>query len=172
MMNPDYPIYIPSKGRWDSRLTIKALTKIHVPFRVVIEPQEFDQYAEVIPAENILVLPFSNLGQGSIPASGLGDAIKQVMIITGLLMTIFMTSSLHQNIKYSVDSGAIFKAQDFVSSYENIALAGFNMNYSPRIQTKPLYSQYAFIPAFSSGMIYLTAGVENTMKILICHYGF
>ena len=39
-----------------------------VPYWIVIEPQEYEKYAEVIDSSKILVLPFSNLGQGSIPA--------------------------------------------------------------------------------------------------------
>jgi len=35
-MNPQYPIYIVSKGRWDSRLTSKALESIKVPYHIVI----------------------------------------------------------------------------------------------------------------------------------------
>jgi len=67
-MNPNYPIYIISKGRWESRLTSKALEKMHVPYHIVVEPQEYKNYAAVIDSKKILVLPFSNLGQGSIPA--------------------------------------------------------------------------------------------------------
>jgi len=66
--HPRYPIYIISKGRWESRLTSKALEEIQVPYHIVIEPQEYDDYAAVIDPQKILVLPFSNLGQGSIPA--------------------------------------------------------------------------------------------------------
>jgi hypothetical protein len=67
-VNPKYPIYIISKGRWESRLTSKALEKMQVPYRIVIEPQELNAYAAVIDPKKILVLPFSNLGMGSIPA--------------------------------------------------------------------------------------------------------
>jgi len=63
-----YPVYIISKGRWESRQTSRALERINMPYRIVIEPQEYDQYAAVIDPKKILVLPFSNLGQGSIPA--------------------------------------------------------------------------------------------------------
>lgn len=63
-----YPIFIISKGRADTRMTSKALEKINVAYRIVIEPQEFNQYSAVIDKAKILVLPFSNLGQGSIPA--------------------------------------------------------------------------------------------------------
>ena len=61
-MNPKYPVYIPSKGRFESRLTVKALERMAVPYHIVVEPQEYDQYAAVINPDNILILPFSNLG--------------------------------------------------------------------------------------------------------------
>lgn len=37
-MNPRYPVYVISKGRWESRLTVKALLQRDIPFHVVIEP--------------------------------------------------------------------------------------------------------------------------------------
>jgi hypothetical protein len=67
-MNPKYQVYIISKGRWESRLTSKALESMNVPYHIVIEPQEYDNYASVIDSSKIYVLPFGNLGQGSIPA--------------------------------------------------------------------------------------------------------
>lgn len=67
-MNPEYPVYIISKGRWEKRLTSRALESMRVPYHIVIEPQEYEQYAAVIDPAKILVLPFSNLGLGGIPA--------------------------------------------------------------------------------------------------------
>jgi hypothetical protein len=61
-MNPKYTIYIPSKGRYDTRLTSKALEEIGVPYKMVVEYQEYDHYAEHIDHDNLLVLPFSNQG--------------------------------------------------------------------------------------------------------------
>ena len=55
-MNPKYPLYIVSKGRADSRLTSKALEKMNVPYSIVIEEQEYDDYAKVIDEKKILVL--------------------------------------------------------------------------------------------------------------------
>ncbi|HEY5392103.1 MAG TPA: hypothetical protein VIJ57_08305, partial [Hanamia sp.] len=63
-MNPKNPVYIISKGRWESRLTARALEYIKVPYHIVIEPQEYENYASVINPDKILILPFSNLGQG------------------------------------------------------------------------------------------------------------
>lgn len=65
---PRYPIYVVSKGRWESRLTARWLERENIPYHIVVEPQEYAQYAAVIDPSKILTLPFSNLGQGSIPA--------------------------------------------------------------------------------------------------------
>ena len=108
-----------------------------VPFKIVIEPQEFAQYANVIDEKNILVLPFGNLGQGSIPARNwiwehaLGLGAEQHWILDDNIREFYR---LDRNVKYRVDSGATFQAcEDFVDRYENIALAGMDYEFfSPR----------------------------------------
>lgn len=127
-MNPRYPIYIPSKGRWDSRLTVKALEKMGISYKIVIEPQEFDNYAAVIDDKNILVLPFSNLGQGSIPAR---NWIWEYAISQGVARHWIIDDNIHdfrrwnENRKLVSNNGSIFRAmEDFVDRYTNIALAG------------------------------------------------
>ena len=44
-MKPRYPIYIPSKGRAGESPTVKMFNKHGVDFHVVVEPQDFDDYA-------------------------------------------------------------------------------------------------------------------------------
>lgn len=129
-MNPDYPIYIVSKGRWSSRLTSKALDRMKVPYYVVIEPQEYDEYSSVIAPSKILTLPFSDLGEGSTPAR---NWIWEHSISTGakshwiLDDNIEAFNRLNKNKKPVVNTGSIFKAaESFVDRYENIAIAGFN----------------------------------------------
>jgi hypothetical protein len=68
MKQTRYPIYVISKGRHESRLTARTLEEMGADYNIVIEPQEYDKYASVIDPKKILVLPFSNLGLGSIPA--------------------------------------------------------------------------------------------------------
>jgi hypothetical protein len=128
-MNPKYPIYVISKGRWESRLTVKELERLNVPYHVVIEPQEYDDYASVIPEDKIYVLPFSNLGQGSIPAR---NWVWDHSILIGAERHWIMDDNLskffrlNRNNYHPVTSGTIFKiAEDFVDRYENIAMAGF-----------------------------------------------
>ena len=45
-MNPKYPIYIISKGRWQKRQTSKALEIMKVPYKIVVEPQEYEKYSK------------------------------------------------------------------------------------------------------------------------------
>jgi hypothetical protein len=56
---PRYPIFIPSKGRWQDRtaLTARCLAAEGVPFRLVVEPGEADHYAAAFGQGNVLVLP-------------------------------------------------------------------------------------------------------------------
>lgn len=127
-MNPKYPVYIISKGRWKNRLTARSLEKMNVPYKIVIEPQEFDNYAEFIPEENILVLPFKNLGMGSIPARNwVWDHSRNHKRHWILDDNIEAFNRLNRNMKPEVRTGAIFRAaEDFVDRYKNVAIAGFN----------------------------------------------
>ena len=57
MHYPKYPIYIISKGRWDSRMTQRTMEDLGIPYRIVIEESEYDKYAENVPKRKILTLP-------------------------------------------------------------------------------------------------------------------
>lgn len=129
-MNPQHPVYIVSKGRAVSRLTSKALEAMKVPYHIVIEPQEFELYNFYIHESKILTLPFSNLGQGSIPARNwiwehaLASGAKRHWILDDNLDGFFR---LNRNLKVPAASGTIFRAaEDFVERYENVGLAGFH----------------------------------------------
>ena len=128
-MTPTYPVYVISKGRWESRMTVKALEKMCVPYYLVIEPQEFDQYAAVVNFKKILTLPFSNLGQGSIPARNwvwdhaIQGGSKRHWILDD---NIDGFVRLNRNLYYPIGTGTVFRiAEEFVDRYENVAIAGF-----------------------------------------------
>ncbi len=127
---PRYPIYIISKGRWESRQTSKQLDKLKVPYHIVVEPQEFEQYAAHIDAAKILTLPFSNLGQGSIPARNwVWDHAKQSGAERHWILddNIAGFYRFQDNLKTPVSDAAIFcAAEDFTDRYDNIAQSGFN----------------------------------------------
>lgn len=130
---PLYPIYVISKGRWESRLTVKALEKIGVSYRIVVEPQEYQNYADVIDSAKILTLPFSNLGHGSIPARNwvwehaVGSGAKRHWILDD---NINGFCRLHANSKPPMTCGIFFSIiENFVDRYSNIALAGCNYRF-------------------------------------------
>jgi hypothetical protein len=141
-VNPGYPVYVISKGRWRNRQTARALERLAIPFHEVIEPQEYDEYAAVGDPAKLLALPFSNLGQGSIPArnwvwdhaASMGAA-RHWILDDNIDRFIW----LNRNTKYPVGSGTIFKAaEDFVDRYENVALAGFQYeSLTPRKSRTP-----------------------------------
>jgi hypothetical protein len=55
-MNPEFPIYIPSKSRSENATTPRFLDTIKVPYRLVIEEQQYKDYAEYFPKAKLLVL--------------------------------------------------------------------------------------------------------------------
>ena len=129
-MKPRYPVYVISKGRWDSRLTSKAFERMGLLYRIVVEPQEFDRYASVIDRRKILVLPFSNLGLGGIPARNwvwehsITEGHARHWIVDD---NISHFDRLHQNRKTRAVGGAVFCAmEDFVDRYQNAPMAGPN----------------------------------------------
>ncbi len=144
-MNPRYPVYIISKGRWESRQTARYLDSINVPYRIVVEPHETAKYASVIDRAKILELPFSNLGQGSIPARNwvwehsISEGHQWHWILDDNIRSF---ARLNRNLKIKVASGTIFyAAEDFIGRYDNIGQAGFNYwMFAPRKErVPPLY---------------------------------
>lgn len=145
MSNPGYPIYIISKGRWESRLTVKALERMQIPYSLVIEPQEYDQYAAVVDPKKIMVTPFSNLGQGSIPVRNyVWDHATTIGAYRHWIVddNIRVFYRLNHNKRQYCLSGSIFKAaEDFVDRYENVAVAGMQyVMFAPdRAKVPPFY---------------------------------
>lgn len=126
-----YPIYVVSKGRWKAvgnRLTYIALDRLGIDYRIVIEPQELPQYAEHIDPDKILVLPFSNLGQGSIPARNwiwnhaVESGAKRHWILDD---NIEAFARLNRNQHKTIKSENPFApCEEFVDRYDNVGLAG------------------------------------------------
>jgi len=145
-MNPSYPVYIVSKGRWDTRHTSKALELMQVPYCIVVEPHEYDNYASVIDPDKVLVLPQKYLDEydtcdelGDSKGKGPGAARNFVWdhsIELGAKRHWVMDDNiasfnrLNRNLMCKVTSGSIFKAaEDFVDRYENVYLAGLNYDF-------------------------------------------
>lgn len=144
-MNPKYPVYIVSKGRWEKRVTARYLDRMSVPYRIVIEPQEYANYAAVIEPRKILTLPFSNLGQGSIPARNwVWDHAKdgghaRHWILDDNIEGFYRYNG---NTKRLMLTGAFFRAtEDFTDRYVNVPLSGLQYDFFvPKRSKRPPFS--------------------------------
>lgn len=142
-MNPQFPIYIVSKGRHESRLTSKSLDKMGVPYFVVVEPQEFDLYATVIDRSRLLALDMQYKQYyntcdllGATKSTGPGPARNFAWdhaMKSGAAWHWVMDDNikgffrLNKNLKVPVSDGTLFRCmEDFVLRYENVGMAGPN----------------------------------------------
>ncbi len=141
-----YPIYIVSKGRWELRHTARSLEALGIEYRIVIEPQEYDQYAKVIAPRRILTLPFKNLGQGSIPARNwiwdhsVQEGHERHWILDDNIAGFYC---LNNNQKPKVTAFNPFTPiEQFTDFYENIGLSGMNYEFFIKRRTDtPAYYQ-------------------------------
>ena len=126
-MTPAYPIYIPSKGRAERCLTADLLVKDGVAFRLVVEQEERQAYADRYGDERMLVLPFSN--QGSvIPAR---NWIKEHASGEGHVRHWQLDDNMrvvrrwYRGKRLPCNAAVALKVtEDFADRYENVALAG------------------------------------------------
>jgi hypothetical protein len=157
-VNPKFPIYIVSKGRWHNRLTATALDRMSVPYYMVIEGQEFDKYAEFVDPSRLLILDPKYLEEyetcddlGATKSKGPGAARNFAWdhsISQGFTWHWVMDDNieafhrLNRNTKIEVGDGTILRcAEDFVQRYENIAVSGLNYsNFCPATSPFPAYN--------------------------------
>jgi hypothetical protein len=156
-----YPIYVISKGRWDSRLTSKALERMKAEYRIVVEPQEYDNYAKYIDKEKILVLPFSNLGQGSIPARNwvwehaISEKSKKHWILDDNIYDFYR---LNKNKRHIVQTPVIFRCcEDFTERYENVPISGMNYRFFVVATEK-------YPPFYVNTRVYSCILIDNSIK--------
>ena len=139
--NPQFPLYIPSKSRADSRLTVKSLEEMNVSFKVVIEEQQYKEYSDVIDKKKILVLDkkfqddYDTCDEyGNTKSKGPGGArnfIWEHSISEGHKWHWVMDDNIASfrryinNQRIKCYDGTPFKVmEDFVLRYKNIGMAG------------------------------------------------
>ena len=127
-MTPRYPVYVISKGRAENCLTAKFLTRDRCPFHLVVEPQEAKAYGARHPEARLEVLPFSNLGLGSIPARNwVWEHAKSAGAERHWIFddNIYNIKRRYEGRRIVCDSNvALCAVEDFTDRYENIAIAG------------------------------------------------
>jgi hypothetical protein len=156
--NPRHPLYIVSKGRSESMITSRSLSRMKVPHNIVIEPQDYESYDQALDNFNIrkyvtlLVAPFSNHGQGSGRARNwawdhsVTQGAEYHWVMDDNINDFYR---LHKNQRIRVESGCLFRAcEDFIERYENVPMSGLqyrffvapNQKYPPFVLNTRIYS--------------------------------
>lgn len=143
--NPEYPIYIISKGRSKCCVTADHLIKMGVPFRIVIEAQEWNDYSEIYGEERLLELDMrfrdeydtyiqdfdSSKSKGSGPARNfVWWHSKNVLKSKWHWImddNIFGFYYYNDNQRIKAVDGTLFSAtEDFINRYDNIGISGLD----------------------------------------------
>lgn len=151
------PIYIVSKGRAASRLTMRSLDKMSCPYRIIIEASEFADYAATCGRANLLVLdpayqrdydPLDGLGmsksKGPGPARNFAwDHALSIGAPYHWVMddNIAYFFRLIDNQHIPVADGAILYCMErYIDRFSNMGMAGPNyFMFAPRKRKIPPY---------------------------------
>jgi hypothetical protein len=139
--NPRFPVYILSKGRFKINPTSRVLERMNVPFKIIVEEFEYEEYAKIIDKSKILILPqkykdeydmFWNDG-GKTGGGPARNFAWDHSIANGHQWHWLLDDNIeyfkrtNNNKKIRCNDGTMFYAcEDFVLRYENIAIAGPN----------------------------------------------
>lgn len=166
---PKYPLYIPTKGRFDVRLTSDYLSYIKVNHHLVIEKQEFEKYRRATKDNNFVTLlvldkryqdeydTFDKLGdrKSKGPGAARNFAWDHSIDEYGSAWHWVMDDNIrdfyrfNNNLIVRVKDGTIFSImEDFCERYENVGMAGPNYEkfvirkkkYPPFIHNTRIYS--------------------------------
>lgn len=157
-MKPHFPLYVPTKGRADVRLTSNALSEMRLLHTLVVEEPELADYRQATagnPYVQLLVLDDSYKDRyelcddlGRTKSTGPGPArnfIWEHSIAEGHAWHWVMDDNIrgfyrfNRNQQIKVWSGAFFRAmEDFCLRYSNVYMAGPNYYmFCPRKKKKP-----------------------------------
>jgi len=156
VINPRFPIYVVSKGRWKRRPTCGALEEMKVPFKVIVEKEEYEKYKEVLDEDKLLIVPDkykkeydtfwkdddNRCGPGQARNFAWDDSIKNGFDFHWVMDdNIESFERYNHNLKIKCLTGAILRmCENFVLRYDNVALAGLNYAiFCPSNEARPPY---------------------------------
>lgn len=154
-MNPRFPVYIVSKGRWNRKPTSTILESMGVPYYIIVEEQEYENYCSVIDKNKVLVLPpkyfddydtfwdkseDKRCGPGPARNFAWDHSIQNGFEWHWVLDdNIESVERFNNNMKVRCNTGTPFYViEEFVLRYENIALSGMGYAiFCPASENRP-----------------------------------
>lgn len=161
-MNPRWPIYIPTKGRANSRMTIRMFDRLRVPYTIFVEAQEYDAYAAHVAADRIVVLPHQNLGL-TVTRNYIWDyaAEREHEWFWTFDDNIDGLYRFNHNLKTPCGDATVMAViEDFAQRYENLAITG--MNYFMFVKRKYVIPPYILNTRIYSNMLIRTDARSRT----------
>jgi len=141
--NPEFPIYVVSKTRADNCVTANYFRDMGVPYYIVVEEHQYNDYAEYHDEKHLLILDqkfldeydtFDNLGNTKSKGPGAArnfawwhstqNGYKWHWVFDDNVYGIYILEG-NDRIK-TIDGGFLASCEDFVKRYDNIAIAGLN----------------------------------------------
>lgn len=160
-MQPRHPVYIVSKGRWQSRFTSRALARMGVAHFIVVEQREHQQYADALDDDELATLlvlddkfqhEYDTCDELALTKStGPGPARNfawEHSIANGASWHWVMDDNIRRFDRYTANSrvpfgdGTGFAAmEDFCARYSNVAMGGPQYRgFAPRKAAHPPFS--------------------------------
>ncbi len=156
-METKYPVYVPSKGRFENCYTAKFLLADQTPFWLVVEPSEYEEYASRFPKDIIIVTPKDNM-----TLLGVRNWIHDRSKAAGdkrhwqLDDNIMRTRRLFKGKRIPCNSAiALRMCEEFTDRYTNIGLSGLNYTMFA-LNTTP-------VPYFLNVHVYSCSLINNEM---------
>jgi len=159
---PKYSIYVISKGRYDKPKTVNSLKSMNIPYKIVVEPKEYIEYAKIVSKEKIIVTDedFSERGYGSIPVR---NFVMEYSISKGEKRHWILDDNIngfgYQKNGRRIDTktnGDFFRqCEEFVDRYLNIKMAGIRYRF---------HHNYVKSPYYLNTRIYSCILMDNSMN--------
>lgn len=161
-----YPIYIPTKGRYESMYTMRALENLEVPYICLVEPQEVELYKKELKARDykwyhILELPFSNHGKGSGPARNFAwehskaHGFRRHWVMDD---NIFEFWRFFNNSRIKFDTGSFFRAwEDWNDRFLNLKMSGLQYKFF-------VMDSYHYKPVLLNSRLMSCILIENDLE--------
>lgn len=130
-MKPRFPIVIPTKGRHDTRLTIKMFDELGAPYTIFVEEQELELYAQYVARDRIHVLPHRDKGvtvtRNYIWDWASAQGFEYYWTFDDNI------SSIHRFERNMIircaDPTPLYVIEDFALRYENLPMCGMNYEF-------------------------------------------
>ena len=142
-MKNKYPVYIVSKNRWDSCKTADVWERLGVDYKIVVEHDQIDKYAEYYDRSKLLVLDpqyqvdydtFDDLGDSKSKGPGaarnfvwdhsISEGHEKHWVFDD---NVYDVHRLNRNVKVAMRTLSWFRTmEDFTDRYENVAISGPN----------------------------------------------